>query len=141
MLPTAALVNTPVVASIVPAVVGLLLQVPPVAALDSVRVLPKHTDGPPVIAPGKALTVTTAVAAQPVEGIVYEMVAVPAVLPPIRPGASTVAAGSALVHTPPAVALLRVVLLPTHRPSGPVIAAGLVLTVTSAVTKQPDATV
>lgn len=66
------------------------------------------------------------------------MVAVPALLPPIKPGLNIVAMPAGLtVHTPPGVALARVVVNPTHRPRLPVIAAGPAFTVTTVVTKQP----
>jgi hypothetical protein len=44
----------------------LLLQVPPVGVLASVAVVPVQKLVAPVIAPGSALTVTTAVDLQPV---------------------------------------------------------------------------
>lgn len=50
---------------IVATVVVPLAQVPPATVLLSVMLLLAHTLGPPVMAPGKLLTVTTAVALQP----------------------------------------------------------------------------
>jgi len=65
-------------------------------------------------------------------------VAVPALLPPIKPGLNIVAMpGALLVHTPPGVALDKVVVNPTHIPRLPVIAAGPAFTVTIVVVKQP----
>jgi hypothetical protein len=46
-------------------------------------------------------------------------------------------AGVALLHTPPAVALLKVVVEPTHTLVVPVMAAGSALTVTVLVTAHP----
>jgi len=49
----------------VPVAAVLLAHVPPVAGLVRVVVCPAHTLSMPPIAPGRALTVTTAVAEQP----------------------------------------------------------------------------
>jgi hypothetical protein len=62
--------STPVVGSIVPAVVVLVDHKPPGTEFVSVVVDPAHTVKEPPTAPGKVFTVTTVVAAQPVEGIV-----------------------------------------------------------------------
>ena len=66
------------------------------------------------------------------------MTEVPAVTPVTTPPAVMVAtAGVALLHVPPAVALLSVVVEPTHTLVTPVITAGSGLTVTVVVTAQP----
>lgn len=58
----------------------------------------------------------------------------------MKPGASiTAVPGALLLHVPPPVVLLNVVLPPTQRPRVPVSAAGAGFTVLTAVTKQPDA--
>jgi hypothetical protein len=65
VVPELRLVTIPVEGSIVAAVVLLLVHVPPEGELESVVVYPVHTPNEPVIAPGRALTVTTAVALHP----------------------------------------------------------------------------
>ena len=60
-------VTTPVTGSTVPTAVLLLLQLPPGDEELSVVVRVTHTLAVPVIVPGPALTVTTAVAKQPVD--------------------------------------------------------------------------
>ena len=66
------------------------------------------------------------------------MTELPAVTPVTTPPAVIVAmAGDALLHVPPAVALLSVVVDPTHTLVVPVITAGSGLTVTVVVTAQP----
>lgn len=111
------------------------VHVPPLVVVVSAEVLPAHTLSTPPIDDGAGFTVTVAIAEQPVEPIVYDMLAVPAVPPPIKPGASIVAIdGALLVQVPPGVALLSVVVPPTHRPREPVSAAGAGLTVSVRVT-------
>jgi len=66
------------------------------------------------------------------------MTELPAVTPVTTPPAVIVAtAGDALLHVPPAVALLNAVVEPTHTLVVPAMAAGSGLTVTVVVTAQP----
>ena len=66
------------------------------------------------------------------------MTDVPAVTPVTTPPTVIVAtAGVALLHAPPAVALLKVVVALTHTLVVPVMAAGSGFTVTVVVTAQP----
>jgi len=66
------------------------------------------------------------------------MTELPADTPVTTPPAEIVAtAGDALLHVPPAVALLRVLVAPTQTLVMPVIAAGSGLTVTVVVTAHP----
>jgi hypothetical protein len=66
------------------------------------------------------------------------MSAEPAAIPPTTPEASTVAtAGKLLLHVPPVVALLSVVVSPSHTCSTPVVVAGSGFTVTVVVIRQP----
>lgn len=67
------------------------------------------------------------------------MVVVPVVIPVTMPVvAPTVAiAGLALVHAPPGVVVVSVVVLPIHTVPAPPIGEGIAFTVTIAVTVQP----
>jgi len=70
------------------------------------------------------------------------MVAFPAATPVTTPDVFTVAVPVELVdHVPPVVELLRVVVVPGQTLVDPVIVAGIGLTVTTAVLKQPVPTV
>jgi hypothetical protein len=96
-------------------------QEPPVVVLLKLIVLPAHTTDEPVIVPalGSGLTVTTAVTLIPLT--VYEITAVPPDTPlttPVLPAVATVVLP--LLQLPPLAALLRLVLLPTHTVSVPV---------------------
>jgi hypothetical protein len=129
-------VTTPV-ASIVATAGVALLHVPPAVASVRVVVDPMQTVSVPPIAAGKGLTVTVAVTRQPV-GNVYDITDVPAVTPVTTPAPVIVAtAGVALLHVPPAVASVKVVVDPTQTDNVPPIDAGNGLTVTVAVLKQP----
>ena len=105
------------------------LHTPPAVASDKVVVLPTHTVVVPVIAAttGSALTVTVAVTAvtQPAPLVtVYEIVEEPADTPVTTPPALIVATAPLdELHTPPAVASDKVVVLPAHTVVVPVIAA------------------
>lgn len=131
---------TPVEGSIVATAVLLDDHVPPAAELVSVEQSPVHTPRLPPIVPGAALIVSIAVAAQPVDPIVYDIVAVPGVEPaPMNPGLSTVAIVDGTTdHTPPLVVLERIVVLLTHIPRLPVMGAGPAFTVTTRPTPQPE---
>jgi hypothetical protein len=67
-------------------------------------------------------------------------VAVPEATPPTTPVPDITVATLVLllVHVPPPVLLVKVVELPTHMLVEPAIAAGLAVTVTVAVTRQPE---
>ena len=70
------------------------------------------------------------------------MSVVPAVMPVTSPEPDTVpTAGVELLHAPPGVVLLSVVVSPTHTDVVPVIADGMPFTVTTAVVIQPAADV
>ncbi len=117
---------------------ALLVHTPPVGDEDNVVVDPVHTESVPEIAEGAALTVTTLVAKQP-PAKVYVIVAVPVATPDTTPEVElTLAVPEALlVHTPPVGDDDNVVVDPTQTAAVPDIAPGVVLTVTTAVTKHP----
>jgi hypothetical protein len=105
----------------------LLNHAPEVDVVDKVVVVPGQADNEPVIAEGNGFTVTTAVRTQPVTGAVYDIVAVPAAIPSMVPVVATGTSATAmlpLLHVPPVVAELSVVLLPGHVMNVPVIVAG-----------------
>ena len=115
----------------------LLLHIPPEVASLNVVVEPWHTPVVPEIAGGKGLTVIVAVVLQPVELIVKVIVAVPVPEPVRIPEAEPMLAGPILLHTPPVVASVNVVLDPLQTLAAPVIAIGNGFTVTSVVVMQP----
>jgi hypothetical protein len=128
--PAATPVTTPVEALIVAVAVLAVDHTPPVVVLESVVVAPSHTDVVPVIAAttGKLLIVTVVVTAlvHPFEFVyVYVIVAVPAVTPVTFPVIELTVATAALdvVHTPPDVVLVKIVLDPIHAFIVPPIAA------------------
>jgi hypothetical protein len=139
-VPAVTPVTTPVNEPTVATAVLLLLQLPP--GEDEVRVVvsPTHTLAAPLIVPGPAFTVTTVVAKQPVEPV-YVIVAVPTLTPQNIPVDTPTVATAVLLllHVPPLVASARVEQNPTQTETGPVIATGGVLTVTTAVRIQPVA--
>lgn len=96
----------------------------------------------PVIDAGNAFTDTTTVLLQ-LLGIVYVIVAVPAVAPVTTPVVKPTLATlpMLLVHTPPSESFVREVVLPAQMVVAPVIAAGSGLTVKIAVRAQPVPTV
>jgi hypothetical protein len=112
----------------------LLLHVPPGVVLVNVVLVPTHTL-PSVgdIPAGVVLTVMALVTKQPVAVMVYVIVAIPVVTPFTTPPAVTLAtAALLLLHVPPGVALVQVVLSPIHIDvDPPVIAPGVTFTVTS----------
>ena len=111
----------------------LLLHVPAGdASLNSV-VAPTHTVAVPVMPDGGAMTETVAVTLQlpPSE---YVMDAVPGVTPVISPvNRPTLTVVAVLVHEPPMIASLNVVVAPTHTVSLPPIGPGAGLTSTLVV--------
>ena len=83
---------------------------------------------------GTGLTVTVEVEVQPPIGKVYIIVVVPAVIPVSKPeDEPIVAAPVVLAHVPPIAGSPRVVVEPIHILSGPTIARGETLTVTTIV--------
>ena len=133
-------VTMPVVDPTLAIPVALLLQVPPPAASVKVVVNPEQTASVPSIAVGNGFTVATAVMMQSV-GNVYVIVAVLVVIttPPVtRPVAEPILAipEALLLHVPPVVASLNVVVSPEQTLRVPSIAVGDGFTVTTAVTIQ-----
>ena len=121
---------------------SLLLHTPPLVASLRVVVEPAHTLIVPVIADtvGNGLTVTVdvTIVTQPKPLVtVYDIVTIPADTPLTMPVEPTVATNVLpLLHTPPLVASLNVVVEPAHTLMVPVIAdtVGNGLTVTTEVT-------
>ena len=115
--------TTPVVRPTVPTAVLLLLQVPaPVASL-SVIAEPWQTTVVPEIADGVAITVTAVVAVQP--PLLYVIEDVPVVAPPVTtPEDEPIVAIPVLplVHVPPVVASLSVIVAPWHTLPAPAMA-------------------
>lgn len=86
-----------------------LVQVPPLVISESVVVVPKHILAVPLITAGNELTVIVLVALQPV-GKAYVILAVPAIMPVTIPVVLTVATvTSLLLHAPPGVASVKLV--------------------------------
>ena len=109
------------------------LHVPPVTASLSVIVDPAHTDEGPEIAAGSGLTASVAVRTQP-DGIVYDIVAVPAIIPLAIPVVPPIVATDRLLllHVPPVDASVNVVVEPTHAANMPD-TGSIVLTVITVV--------
>ena len=102
-----------------------LLHTPPATLLLSGTLWPVHTLDGPEIGPGIPYTVKVIVVLQPVLSVLM-MVAVPAPMPVTNPVVASIYAtpGSVLLHEPPGVASLSVVVWPTHRLVIPVIGSG-----------------
>lgn len=115
-----------------------LLHAPPAVVLLCSTQLLMHTDDGPVIAAGRASTVTIAVVKQPVPNE-YEIVVLPADTPCTVPVVASIlpTVGVLLLHVPPVVLLLSVVVAPWHTVNTPVIAAGTGFTVTTDVVTHP----
>jgi hypothetical protein len=112
----------------------LLLQVPPGVVLVNEVLVPTHTlPNVGVMPAGVVLTVTALVTKQPVALIVYVIVATPVATPLTTPPAVTLATATLLLlHVPPGVALVHVVLSPIHIDvEPPVIAPGVTFTLTT----------
>jgi hypothetical protein len=116
----------------------LLLHVPPVVALLKDVVAPIHTLIVPDIADGAVLIVTTLVIIQPVASV-YVISEVPADIPVTTPVEEPTVAtvGLLLLHVPPDVVFVRLVVAPTQATTVPPIAAGNGLTVSVAVRLHP----
>ena len=137
MVPRLNPVTTPDEEPIVETEVLLLLHVPPPLLVNSI-VAVTHTDVGPVIADGSGFTVMVVTAAQPDAGI-YVIVAVPAETPVAIPEPDPIVAMlvALLLHVPPLIGLLSVVLPPMHIWVVPVIAGDGGVTVITPVTAQP----
>lgn len=110
-----------------------LLHVPPAVASVRLDVEPAHASVVPEIPTGNGLTVIGVVVIQPVP-IVYVIVALPVATPVTTPPVLTIAVAiSLLLHAPPAVASVTLVVKPRHTFPLPVIAAGNGLMVTGVV--------
>ena len=116
-------------------------QIPPPEP-ESVEVEPIQACVVPEIEPGTALTVTCAVAIQPVARV-YVIVELPADTPVNVPLVEPIVATAMLplVHVPPKGVALNVVVDPAHTTAVPVIGPGVVFTVTSFVAKHPPESV
>jgi hypothetical protein len=127
-------VTTPVPATTVATLVGLLLHEPPPVKLVSVVVPPSHTCKVPVIGNGTGFTVATAVLKQPVPSV-YVIVVVPLEIPVSTPVVTSIVptAGVVLAHVPPGVVVVSVVVPFTHTCKEPPILAGNAYTVTVAL--------
>lgn len=110
---------------------------PPASDKEVVNVT--QTASEPKIGVGNGLTVTVVVVIQPVDDKVYVIVAVPVAIPVTTPVLNPILAMSAslLVHVPPGVASVNVVVRPRHTFVTPDILAGNGLTVNVAVIAQP----
>ena len=142
VVPDATPLTVPVDEPTVPFATVLLLHVPPDVASLNVIVDPTHTDpGVPRIAV-IGLTVTILLLLQPVVAIIYDIVLVPAVDPPVTiPELPTVAIPVlVLLHVPPVVPSLRDVVDPWHTTAVPLIIA-IGLTVTTVFAIQPKVVV
>jgi hypothetical protein len=126
-------VTTPVNEPIVATAVVPLVHVPPPVLLVNVIVEPGHTVPGPTIGPAADITLTVVVTRQPLT--VYEIVAVPNVIPVTTPlviPIDAIVVGT-LVQKPPGVALLNKVVAPIHKEGEPVMGAGKGFTDTVAV--------
>jgi hypothetical protein len=113
--------------------------VPPGVGLVNGVLVPTHTlPDVGVIPAGVVLTVIALVTKQPVALIVYVIVATPVATPFTTPPALTLATAILLLlHVPPGVALLHVVLSPIHIDAEPpVIGPGVTFTVTTLIAVQ-----
>ena len=130
-------VTEPVASPTVALLVLPLIHVPPDDVLLSVVFEPTQTDTSPVIAGGAEFTVTIVVRAHELE-IVYVIIVVPVVTGDTTPDDEIVATpGVLLVHVPPEGEDESVVLPAGHKANDPVMTAGILLTVISAVTRHP----
>ena len=114
----------------------LLLHAPPAVTSDKLTVEPTHTVVEPFITPGIAFTVTFNIVKQPV-GRVYEIIAVPAAKPVTSPEASTFACRLLPPQVPPVAVSPRLNVDPAHIGALPVMPAGKLLIVRTAVVRQP----
>ncbi len=124
-------VTTPVVLPTVATPGALLVHVPPGVASVNVIVEPTHTADGPAITAGNAFTVITLVVEQPPPNE-YVIVTIPGFTPVTIPVKDPTVAivSELLLHVPPLMISLSVIVDPTHTLDGPVIGAGEELTVT-----------
>jgi hypothetical protein len=103
----------------------LLLHVPPAGELLKVMKDPWHTVADPVMAEGRAITVTVVKTVQP-DPNEYVILVVPALTPETMPeeGAIVAMAVFPLVHIPPVIELVREVVCPIQTVAIPDIAEG-----------------
>ena len=114
-----------------------LSHVPPVTPSVNVVVNPLQTVSPVVIAAGTGLTVNMARTEVHV-GVVYEIVAVPAVIALTRPDTALILTLVLLaLHTPPVTTSLNEEVKPAQALSVPKIAVGAGFTFTVVVMRQP----
>jgi hypothetical protein len=139
VVPASTPVTTPL-ALIVATLGVLLLQVPPVTGLVSVVVSPVHKLDDPLITPavGAGVMVATTVLIHPVANL-YVIIVVPTATPISTPVPVPIVAMAALLllHVPPAVELVSVLVVPTQVVALPAIAPGNSFTVNTAVRKHP----
>jgi hypothetical protein len=110
--------------------------VPPLILLLNVVVKPTHTLLAPVMVVGNGTTVTVVNAMQPVANV-YVIVAAPPARPVTTAPAPTLTALAELLHVPPDIALLKVVVVPAQIFLMPVMAADTGFTVAVIVEAQP----
>ncbi len=137
--PPAIAVTSPVEASTDATEVLLLVHVPLVGVVDKVVVEPlQRLVGPDIIA-GDALTVTVCEIVQPLAVMVYDMSADPGPVPVTTPVVLTTVATAVLLllHVPPVVVFVSVVVAPSHTENEPPIAAGSGFTTKEVVLKHP----
>jgi len=122
--------NEPTVAT----AVLLLVHVPPPGDVSDV-VLPTHTPVAPLITGVVFTVMVRAVMQLPTAYVIGEVpILRPVTIPDDEP---IVIAVPDVLHTPPGVTSLCVMVAPTHKAVGPEIAAGSGLTVTTEVAAQP----
>jgi hypothetical protein len=123
-VPAATPVATPVVDTIEATAALLLLHVPPPTFPARVDVKPAHNVVAPVIELAAGFTETITMRLQP-DAIVYVIVVVPADKPDTTPVVTTTDPidGLLLVHVPPVLAQLRVVVIPRQALIVPLITA------------------
>lgn len=137
--PPAIAVTSPVDPFTVATDVLLLVHAPPVGMVESVVVDPLQRLVGPDITAGDAFTVTVWETEQPLAVMVYDMSADPEPVPDTTPVVLTTVATAVLLllHVPPVVALLRVVVAPSHTVKEPPMAAGSGFTTKVVVLKHP----
>lgn len=136
-MPAATPVTTPVPEITVARAVLLLVHAPPEGVLLSVVVVVVQTVAVPVIAEGVMFTVNGNATPQPAAEV-YDMFNVPLEMPVTTPDVLIVPnAVLVLLQVPPGVASARVTVDPTQTLDAPVMAAGVALTVTGMLIKQP----
>ena len=100
---------------------------PPAVASVIFVVKPGHTDVAPVITAGNTFVVAVTVILQPVTGIVYANIGLPAATKVTRPVAEPIVAKAAfeVLHVPPARLSLNVVVVPMQPAKVPLTAVGV----------------